>query len=74
MNLALTEQNVFLWEYFKAEKYVKHLIGTNQIDSPKSNGMCWENIGNITKSESNFLPTFAFVDHHLLRDIMNTVW
>ena len=40
MNLALTEQNVFLWEYFKAEKYVKHLIGTNQIDSRKSNGMC----------------------------------
>ena len=40
MNLALTEQNVFLWEYFKVEKYVKHLIGTNQIDSPKSNGMC----------------------------------
>ena len=73
MNLALTEQNVFLWEYFKAEKYVKHFIGTNQIDSPKSNGMCGENIGNITKSESNFLPTFAFVDHHLSRGIMNTV-
>ena len=29
--------------------------------------MSKENIENITKSESNFAPTF--VDHHLLKDI-----
>ena len=36
----------------------------------KSNGMSEENvenIKNITKSDSNFVPTF--VDHHLLPDI-----
>ena len=33
----------------------------------KSNGTSEENIENITKSDSNFAPTF--VDHHLLPDI-----
>ena len=37
------------------------------MDSWKSNGMSEENIENITKSDSNFAPTF--VDHHLLPDI-----
>ena len=33
----------------------------------KSNGMPEENIGSITKSDSNFAPTFAY--HHVLPDI-----
>ena len=33
----------------------------------KSNGISEENIENITKSESNFVPTF--VNHHVLPDI-----
>ena len=37
------------------------------INSWKSNRMSQENIENITKSGSNFAPTF--VDHHLLPDI-----
>ena len=41
------------------------MSGTTWIDS--SNGMSEENIENITKSDSNFAPTFA--DHHLLPDI-----
>ena len=42
-------------------------------DSSKSNGMSEENIQNITKSDSNFAPTF--VDHHVLPDtnFMDTV-
>ena len=36
-------------------------------ESWKSNGMSGEEIENITKSNSNFRPTF--VDHHLLRDM-----
>ena len=32
----------------------------------KSNGMLEENIESITKSDSNFAP--SFVDHHLLPD------
>ena len=38
-----------------------------RIESWKSNGMSEENIENITKSDSNFAPTF--VDHHLLPDM-----
>ena len=33
----------------------------------KSDGVSEENIENITKSDSNFAPTF--VDHHVLPDI-----
>ena len=47
-------------------KYTKCFSG-NRIDSWKSNGMLEENIENITKSDSNFAPTF--VDHHLLLDM-----
>ena len=50
-----------------AEKYIKYFSGTTWIDSWKSNGMSEENIENITKSDSNFAPTF--VDHHVLPDI-----
>ena len=50
-----------------AKKYIKYFSGTTRIDSWKSNGILEENIENITKSDSNFPPTF--VDHHLLPDI-----
>ena len=50
-----------------AKKYVKYFSSTTQIDSWKSNGISEENIQNITKSDSNFAPTF--VDHHVLLDI-----
>ena len=46
---------------------MKHFSGTTCIDSLKSNGMSEENIENITKSDSNFAPSFA--DHHILPDI-----
>ena len=50
-----------------AKKYIKYFSGTTPIDSWKSNGMSKENIENITKSNSNFAPTF--VDHRVLSDI-----
>ena len=50
-----------------AKKYVKYFNSTTRLDSRKSNGMSEEDIGNITKSGSNFAP--AFVDHHLLPEI-----
>ena len=50
-----------------AKKYIKYFSDTTQIDSWKSNGISEENIENITKSDSNILPTF--VDHHLFPDI-----
>ena len=53
--------------FIPAKKYIKYFTGTNWIDSWKSNGMSEENIKNITKSDSNFPPTF--VDHHALPDI-----
>ena len=53
--------------FISAERYIKYFSGTTRIDSWKSNGMSAENIENITKSDSNFAPTF--VDHHLFPDI-----
>ena len=50
--------------FIPAKKYIKYFSGTTWIDSWKSNRMSEENIENITKSDSNFAPTF--VDHHLL--------
>ena len=47
-----------------AKKYIKYFSGTTRIDQWKSNGMSKENVENMTKSDSNFAPTFA--DHHLL--------
>ena len=44
---------IFQWHYF-------HYLW-------KSNGMSEENIENITKSDSNFVPTFVY--HYLLPDI-----
>ena len=52
--------------FIPAKKSNKYFCGTTRIDSLKSNGMSGENIENITKSDSNFAPTF--VDHHLLLD------
>ena len=49
-----------------AIKHIKYFHGTTQIYSWKSNGMSEESIENITKSDSNFAPTF--VNHHLFPD------
>ena len=49
------------------EKYIKYFNDTTRIDLWKSNGMSEVNIENITKSDSNFAPTF--LDHYLLPDI-----
>ena len=68
------EQNIFLQLIFQnylvfipTKKYIKYFTGTTRIESWKSNGMSEENIENITKSDSNFAPTF--VDNHLLPDM-----
>ena len=50
-----------------AKKYIRYFSGTTWIDSWKSSGMSEEDMENITKSDSNFAPTF--VNHHLLLDI-----
>ena len=50
-----------------ANKYIKYFHATTRIFSWKPNGMSEESIENITKSDSNFAPTF--VDHHVLPDI-----
>ena len=47
-----------------AKKYIKYFVGTPLIVSRKSNGMSEESVENITKSDSNFAPTF--VGYHLL--------
>ena len=67
------EQNIFFSELFQnylvfiaAKKYIKYFSGITWIDSWKSNRMSKENIENITKSDSNFAPTF--VDQHVLPD------
>ena len=53
--------------FIPAKKYIKYFSGTTWIQSWKSTGMSEENIETMTKSDSNFAPTF--VDHHLLPDI-----
>ena len=53
--------------FMPAKKYIKYFSGTTRINLWKSNGMSEENIESITKSDSNFAPTF--VDHHVLPDI-----
>ena len=49
--------------FIPAKKYTNYFSGTTRIDSWKSNGMSEENIENITKSDSNFAP--SFVNHQL---------
>ena len=46
------------------KKYFEYFSGTTWIDLWKSNGMSEENIESMTKSDSNFAPTF--VSHHVL--------
>ena len=53
--------------FIPAKKYFKYFSATTRIDSWTSNGISEESIENMTKSDSNFPPTF--VDHHLLPDI-----
>ena len=53
--------------FIPTKKYIKYFSRTTRIESWKSNGVSEECIENITKSDSNFPPTF--VDHHLLPDI-----
>ena len=58
-----------LQDYFvsiPAKKYIKYFSGNTWIYLWKSNGMSEENIENITKSDSNFAPTF--VNHHVSPD------
>ena len=53
--------------FIPAKKHIKFFSGTTQIDSWKPNGISEENVETITKSYSNFAPTFA--DYHILPDI-----
>ena len=53
--------------FIPTKKYIKYFSGTTRIASSKSNGISEESIENITKSDSNFGPTF--VDHHLISDM-----
>ena len=56
--------------FIPAKKYIKYFSGTTRIDSWKSDGMSEEtieNIENVTRSGSNFAPTF--VDQNFLPDI-----
>ena len=53
--------------FIPAENYIKYFSFTNWINSSKSNGMSEENIGNVTKSDSNLAPNC--VDYYVLPDI-----
>ena len=53
--------------FIPGKKYIKYFSGTTWIVSWKFNEMSEENIENITKSNSNFAPTF--IDHHVLSDV-----
>ena len=53
--------------FTSAKKHIKYFSSTAWIDTCISNGKSEENIENITKSGSNFPPTFA--DHHVLHDV-----
>ena len=50
-----------------AKKYIKYFIGSTRIELWKSNGMSKKRIENTTKSDRNFVPTFA--DHPLLPEM-----
>ena len=53
--------------FIPANKYIKYFNDTTRIESWKSNGMSEKSIENITKSDSNFAPTF--VDDNVLPDV-----
>ena len=50
--------------FIPAKKYINFFSDTTRINSWKSSGMSEENIENITKSHSNFVPTS--VDHRVI--------
>ena len=50
--------------FIPAKKYINFFSDTTRINSWKSSGMPEENIENITKSHSNFVPTS--VDHRVI--------
>ena len=52
--------------FIPTNKHIKYFSGTTRIEFWKSNGMSDESIENITKSDSNFSPSFV---HHLLPDM-----
>ena len=54
--------------FIPAKKDISYFSDTTRVDSWKSNGMSEKYVQNITKSDSNFAPTF--VGHHLLPDII----
>ena len=54
-------------EFIPAKKYIKYFSDSTWIDLWKSNGMPEKNIENITKSDSNFAPTF--IDQNVLHGI-----
>ena len=58
-------QNYFV--FIPAKKYIKYSRDNTWIYSRKLNGKSEENVENITKSESNFAPTF--VNHYILPNI-----
>ena len=49
--------------FIPAKKYIKYFSATTRIESWKSNAMSEESMENITKSDSNFEPTFVN-DHY----------
>ena len=53
--------------FIPTKKYIKYFTSTTWIESWKSNGMSEESIEYVTKSDSNFAPTF--VDHHSVPDM-----
>ena len=53
--------------YLNQLKNIKYFTRFTRVELWKSNGMSEERLESITKSNSNFAPTF--VDHHLLPDI-----
>ena len=63
--------NIFLQEYFKIIQYLYWLkdelnifSGTTRIEWWKSNGNSEVNIKNLTKSHSNFAPTFVIIIYY----------
>ena len=53
--------------FIPSKEYIKYFSCTTQINFWKFNGMSEETIENITKSESNFAPTFF--NYYALQDI-----
>ena len=53
--------------FLPAKMYIIYFSGTTRIELWKSNGMSEESIETITKSDSNFAPTFVY--HHLFPDM-----